>query len=197
MDNPLLVRLHDVLRQQHPAGDILRNLTGHVIALHAVDRGVFVGVFLLGFLVVAFNQAEDLVVGGIRPARKRTGIAVLDIPLGHLKGALLHDLVFDHILDFLDRRRTPHFQAARFHAGRNIPDLLAGQLLVLLVRIVGLGDRHNDFAYVKRRFGTVSLDDFHTPTALSSCIFAGPFQAFPIVAHFFPSSCCIRNTFEI
>ena len=179
VDNSLLMRFHNFLRQQHAAGDILGNLAGHIVALHAVDRGVFVGVFLFGLFVVALDEAEDLVVGGVGPAGKRTGIAVFDIPLGHLKSALLHDLVLDQILYLLNRRRTPHFQAARLHAGRDIPDLVTGQLTMLFVRIVGLGDRHNDFAYVKRRLGTVSLDDFHTPTALSILYFRRPFSSLP------------------
>ena len=77
MNDSFVMGIHNLLGQQNAVGDIPGYLSGHIVPLGRVDDGVLVGVFLLGFLVVAFNQAEDLVVGGIRPARKRTGIACL------------------------------------------------------------------------------------------------------------------------
>ena len=65
MDDACLVGCHDVLGQQDPAGDILGNLACHVVTLNRVDGGVLVGVLLLDLLVVAFDQAQDPVVGGV------------------------------------------------------------------------------------------------------------------------------------
>ena len=65
MDDALLVRLNDILGQQQAVGDISGNLARHIIALRGVDDGVLVGVFLLGLFVVALDQAQDLVIGGI------------------------------------------------------------------------------------------------------------------------------------
>ena len=55
MDQARIVRLDDLLRQQNTLGDILADLTRHIVALHAVDGGVLVGVLLLDLLVVALD----------------------------------------------------------------------------------------------------------------------------------------------
>ena len=73
-------------------GEVLGNLAGHVVALDGVDDGVLVGVLLLGLLVVALDQGQDLVVGGVGLAHERAGIAVGDVVLGDLKRAVRHDL---------------------------------------------------------------------------------------------------------
>ena len=57
MDYTLLVSLHYFLRQQNAVCDILADLARHIIALHAVYGGVFIGVFLLYLFVVAFDKA--------------------------------------------------------------------------------------------------------------------------------------------
>ena len=124
MDDALLVRLDDLLRQQDAARDVLRDLAGHVIALDAVDRRVFIRVFLLGLLVVALDQAEDLVVGRVGAARKRARVAVTDVTLRDLERVLPHDLVLHHILNFLDGRRAAHRLALFLHLGRNGADLV-------------------------------------------------------------------------
>ena len=61
VDDALLVRLDDVLGQQDAVGDVAADLAGHVVTLRAVDDRVLVGVFLLGLLVVALDQAQDAV----------------------------------------------------------------------------------------------------------------------------------------
>ncbi len=48
--------------EQHTHRQILADLTGHIVALDAVDGGVLVGVLLLDFLVVALDEGENLVV---------------------------------------------------------------------------------------------------------------------------------------
>ena len=65
MDNALIVRIHDLLGQQNAVGNILGHLTCHIVTLHGIDGGVLIGVLLLDFLVVGFNQAQDAVVRGV------------------------------------------------------------------------------------------------------------------------------------
>ncbi len=57
MDNARFMSLHNFLRQQNAACNVFRYLARHIVPLHGVYRGVFVGVFLLHFLVVALNEA--------------------------------------------------------------------------------------------------------------------------------------------
>ena len=57
MDDALLMGLNDIRRKQNPAGDILADFAGHIVALDAVDRRVLVGILLLDFLVVTFDEA--------------------------------------------------------------------------------------------------------------------------------------------
>lgn len=57
MDDALLMGLHDIRRKQNTAGDILADLACHIVALYAVDSGVLIGILLLDFLIITFNQA--------------------------------------------------------------------------------------------------------------------------------------------
>ncbi len=56
MDQPLLMRLHDIRCEQKPSCDILAHLARHIIALHAVDRRILVGILLFDFLVIALEE---------------------------------------------------------------------------------------------------------------------------------------------
>ena len=69
VDDALLMGLHDVPGQQQPLGQIAGDLAGHVVPLGGVHHRVLIGVLLLGLLVTALDQGEDLIVGGVgRPA---------------------------------------------------------------------------------------------------------------------------------
>ena len=75
VDQAFLVCLDNVRGQQQAGGQVLGDLTGHVVALDAVDGGVLVGVLLFDFLVVALDQAQNPLVGGWSDASgsERTG----------------------------------------------------------------------------------------------------------------------------
>ena len=164
VDDALLVRLDDLRGQQHTHGQVLADLAGHVITLHAVDGGVFVGVLLLDFLVVALDQREDLVVRRVVGALQALHIAVGDVFTGNLKGAGLHDLILDQILDLLDVHRVAAGQAARLHVVADLDDLLLGQTLAFRHDMVGLGNGCNDLGNVEDGFTAVAFDDFHAYT---------------------------------
>ena len=90
MDDALVVCLYDVLRQQKAVCNITGNLARHIVALGGVYHRVFVGVFLLGLLVVAFDQAQDLIVRRVGLAYQRAGIPICDIGFCNLKRCLLY-----------------------------------------------------------------------------------------------------------
>ena len=93
VDDALPMGLHDVGGQQQPLAQVPGDLAGHVVPLGGVHHRVLVGVLLLGLLVAALDEAEDLLVGGVALADQRADIAVGDVVLGHLIGAVSHDLV--------------------------------------------------------------------------------------------------------
>ena len=93
VDDALPVGFHDLLRQEDTLRDVAAYLAGHVVPLGGIHHRVLVGVFLLGLLVAALDQGEDLLVSSVGAADQRAGVAVGHIVFGHLKGAVGHDLV--------------------------------------------------------------------------------------------------------
>ena len=108
VDDAVPVGLHNVLREEHPLGDVPGDLPCHVVALGRVDHRIFIGILLLGFLVAALDEREDLLVGGVAPADQGADVTVGNIVLGHLKSAVGHDLDLHLILDLLHRGGTVH-----------------------------------------------------------------------------------------
>ena len=93
VDKAFLMRLNDLRVQQQAGSQVFGDLTGHIVALDAVDGGVLVGVLLLDFLVLALDQAEDALVGGVGLALEALDIAVGDIVAGDVMGLDVHELV--------------------------------------------------------------------------------------------------------
>ena len=140
VNDALLMGLHNLLGQQQPLAEVPGDLAGHVIPLGGVYHRVFVGVFLLGFLVAAFDEAEDAVVGGVAPADQRAGIAVGDVILRHLEGPVSHDLVFHQVLNLFHRGGTAQLLTCQLHGFRDAPDLGGGHALFRVDALVGPGD---------------------------------------------------------
>ena len=161
VDDPLIMGLHNIRGQQNTVGDITGNLTGHIVTLGGIDHRVLIGIFLLGFFVAALDEGKDLLIGGIAAAHQAAGIAVGDVALGHLKGAVRHDLLLHQVLNLLHRRRTVHLLAGQIHRFRNAADLHGRHTLAFLHHIIGLGNRGNDLGDIKIHLGAVSLNDFH------------------------------------
>ena len=165
MNQPLLIRLHDLRGQKKPSGEILADLTGHVIPLHAVDNGILIGILLEHLLIVALNQGKNPVVRGVALSHQGSGIAVAHITSGHIKSPLGHDLVFHHILHFFHRNRTVHPGAFKINVFRNLLDLLPGQFLSMS-GLVGLGDCSHNFVDIKIHFRSVSFNYLHENPSL-------------------------------
>ena len=161
VDDALPVGFHNLLRQQDPLRDVPAHLAGHIVPLGGVHHRVLVGVFLLGLLVAALDEGEDLLVGGVGAANQRAGIAVGHIVLGDLIGAVGHDLVLHQILYFLHRGGAVHFQTGKLHAFRNPLDLHGCHPDGLVHAFVCLCDGCNNFRNVKSDFRAVPFDNLH------------------------------------
>ena len=161
VDDALVVGVHDVLGQQNAVGDVAADLAGHVVPLGGVHHRVLVGVLLLGLLVVALDQAEDLVIGGVGLTHQRTGVAVRDVVLGHLEGAVGHDVVLHHVLDLLHGGGAVHLLALQLHGLGDPLDLHRRHPVRLLHSLVGLCDGNDDLGDIEAHLGAVSLNDPH------------------------------------
>ena len=161
MDDAIFVGLDHLRRQQHTHGQVLGDLTGHIVTLHRVDGGVLVGVFLLDFLVVALDQCQDAVIGGVVGALEALDIPVGDILAGHLMGTGFHDGVFHQVLDLLHVHGMVASGADFLHLVRNADDLLLGQTLVGRHDVVRLADCRDDLGNVENDLAAVALDDLH------------------------------------
>ena len=161
VDDALPVGLHNVKGQQNPLRDVPADLARHVVPLGGVYHGILVAVLLLGLLVAALDEGEDLLVGGVGLADQGTGVAVGDVVLGDLIGAVGHDLVLHIVLNLLHRGGAVHLQAGELHALGDALDLHGGQADALIHALVGLGDGDDDFGDVKDHLRAVALDNFH------------------------------------
>ena len=161
VDDALVVGVHNVLGQQDAVGDVAADLTGHIVALGGIHHRVLVGVLLLGLLVIALDEAEDLVISGVGLAHQGAGVAVGDVVLGHLERAVGHDVVLHHILDLLHRGGAVHLLALQLHGLGDSLDLYRRHAVRLRHGLVGLGDGDNDLGNIETDFSAVSLDDPH------------------------------------
>ena len=169
VDQSLLVRFDDLRRQQQPPGDVLGDFAGHVVALNAVDGRILVGILLLDLLVVALDQAQDLVVGGVGLPDQVAHIPVGDVLLGDFKSALLHDPGLDDILNLLDRQRPVERLA---DAGDILADrlyLLRSQRVLEFHSLVGLRHGSQNFRDGELFLRTASLYNLHFPCHYILC----------------------------
>ena len=56
MNDPLFVSLYNILREEHPLGQVTAHLSRHIISLYTVDSRIFIGIFLLYILIVALDE---------------------------------------------------------------------------------------------------------------------------------------------
>ena len=168
MDNASFVGRHNVLGQQNPAGNILTDLACHIVTLHGVDGGVLVGVLLLDFFVVAFNQAENPVIGGIGLTGQAADITICNIFLGDLKGSVGHDRLLHQILNFLHRGAVAHFLTGNLDALPDSLNLQRSQAHLLFHGIIGLGHSHQNLVNIKNNFCAIALDNLHGGSSLGT-----------------------------
>ena len=160
MNDALPVRLHDILRKEHPLGQVLADLAGHVISLHTVNRWILVGILLLHILVIALNQGQNAVIRCIGLAYEGALVTISHIILCKLKRACRHDLVLHHILDLLNGHGPVKFYTLVLNVIRDVLNLLQTQLVFSGSRI-GLCHSHHDLIVVKILFRAIPLNNLH------------------------------------
>jgi hypothetical protein len=160
VDDSLLMSLCYIIGDKETTGDILADFTCHVVTLNADDGRVLVGILLLNLLVVALDQRENAVVGGVRLADERTVVAVAYVASCELKRALGHELILNHVLDLLYGNSALDLVALVLHVVCYVGDLLLGEERTV-GGIVRLANGVDDFFDVERLFGAVTLDNFH------------------------------------
>ena len=161
VDQAFLMCLHDLWVQQQTGGQVLGDLTGHIVALHAVHGGVLVGVLLLDLFVLALDQAQDALVGGVGLPLQALHIAVGDIVPGHIVGLDVHELVLHHVLYFFHVHRTVQRLTLVGHSRGDLRDLFPGQTALTADGIAGLGNGRDDLGNIKGDLCTVAFDDLH------------------------------------
>ena len=167
VDQPLIVRFDDLRRQQQPPGDVLGNFPGHVVALDTVDGRILIGIFLLDLLIVALEQAHDLIVGGVCLADQIAHIPVGNVFFGDFEGAGLHDSGLDDILNFLDRQRPIESLADAGNVLANRLYLLCRQCVLEFHCLIGLRHRGQNFGDGEIFLRPASLYDFHALITIS------------------------------
>ena len=161
VDDAGVVGLHNIRGQEKAAGDVPADLAGHIVPLDGVHRGVFVAVLLLGLLVVALDEGENFVVGGVALADEGAGVAVGDVALGRLEGAVGHDLVLHQVLNLLHGRGAVQLLAVELHGFGDPANLHRRHAAGLRDALVGHGDGRDDFGNVKTDLCAVPLDNVH------------------------------------
>ena len=167
VDKAFLMRLNDLRVQQQAGSQVFGDLTGHIVALDAVDGGVLVGVLLLDFFVLALDEAQDALVGGVGLALEALDIAVGDIVAGDVMGLDVHELVFHHILYLFHADSAVECLTLVGHSCGDVSDLLPGETGLAAYRIAGLGNSGDDLGNIKRHFRTVAFDDLHSAPPVS------------------------------
>ena len=166
VDDTLFVGFHDVGGQKDTAGQILGDLTGHIIALRGINDRVLVGILLLDFLIDLLDQGKDPVVGRIGLSGKLAAETIADIFLRNFVAPHLHDAGLDHILDILDVHRVRGLLHLLGNLLGDRDDLILIELMDRVHLFVGLADRIDDLGEIKSDLLTVSLDniggDCHT-----------------------------------
>ncbi len=95
-----LMGMDHMLWQEEPLCNVLADFPCHIIPLDAVHNWVLVGIFLLDFFIIAFYQAQNLLVRRIGLAHQRPFVTVSDIFSGNLKCIVGHNFIFHHVLNF-------------------------------------------------------------------------------------------------
>ena len=168
VDDTGIVGIHDLLGEQDAAGNILGDLAGHVVTLNRIDGRILIGVFLLDFLVVTFDQTQNAIVSGVGLAHQTTGVTVGDVGLGNLKGTMSHNGLFHQILNFFNSGTSAHLLAGDLHMLGDALDLQRSHADVFFRCFIGFGNGRFDLLCVKDFFRAIAFNDLHIITSLVS-----------------------------
>ena len=159
MDDSFIVSLYDLLWKKDTHGQILADLTGHVVALGGIDGRILIGIFLLGIFIDLIQKREDVIICGIGLTGKLSLVAVADILLCYLIASHLHDAGLYHILDifYIDGMRGLQSTGGNHVSKRR--DLILAQLMELGNLLIGLLNGIYDLRLIEDDFYAISLND--------------------------------------
>ena len=149
VDKTLVVSSNNILWKELTLNEVLRNLTSHVVTLNRNNGRVLVGVLLLDFLVVALNQRQNLVIGGVLVTLLVLDVAVNDVLTSNLKAVKSHELILDKVLDLLDGDGVSSLLALIGNVEGSKLNLTLSQALILRDLCVSLSDCVNNLLYLE------------------------------------------------
>ena len=149
VDKTLVVSSNNILWKELTLNEVLRNLTSHVVTLNRNNGRVLVGVLLLDFLVVALNQRQNLVIGGVLVTLLVLEVTVNDVLTSNLKAVKSHELILDKVLDLLDGDGVSSLLALIGNVEGSKLNLTLSQALILRDLCVSLSDCVNNLLYLE------------------------------------------------
>ena len=158
VQHALFVRLADLFGQEDALGEVLRHFARDEVALGRRGERVLVGVLLHHVFVRVGDEAQDRLVRRVRLAHERAVIPIDDVRFGEGIVPLLHQLLFDDVLNVLDEHALFLFG---FDVFEDRLDLLARRTLLRLHFGIRFADRDRDLRPVVFGNRPVSLDDLH------------------------------------
>ena len=144
VDKTLVVSSNNILWKELTLNEVLRNLTSHVVTLNGNNGRILVGVLLLDFLVVALNQRQNLVIGGVLVTLLVLDVAVNDVLTSNLKAVKSHELILDKVLDLLDGDGVSSLLTLIGNVEGSKLNLTLSQALILRDLCVSLSDCVNN-----------------------------------------------------
>ena len=149
VDKALIVSSNNILWKKLTLNEVLRNLTSHVVTLNRNNGRILVGVLLLDFLVVALNQRQNLVIGGVLVTLLVLDVAVNDVLTSNLKAVKSHELILDKVLDLLDSDGVSSLLTLIGNVEGSKLNLTLSQALILRDLCVSLSDCVNNLLYLE------------------------------------------------
>ena len=162
MDDSFFMRVYNMLRQKKAARNVFPDFSGHIIPLHAVDRRIFIGIFLFYLFVVALQKRHNLLVRRIGLSNQRPFVTIRNIVTGNGKRMLLHNFIFYQILYFFDIQCAAHIIAGIFYAAAYLFDLFFCHFFIFKHSIVRLDNCGFNFGNVIIFFHSASFNNFHS-----------------------------------
>ena len=166
MQNPLIMRISNLLWKQNSTSKILGNLSSNEIPLSRSNCRILIGVFLSYLHIIISNQRKDGIIGRICLSNQGSLIAVDNILLGKFCFIKLDQLHFNKILNFFNWNR-PFF--CSFQSSNNFLNYKFARLFCFWHFFISLLDCNVNFFSIISHFWTISLDyllDCHLDTKI-------------------------------
>ena len=163
MDYAFIMGFGNFFRQNHPAGQVLGNLTGDQVPLGRSHNRIFIAVFFHNIFVAVTDQRKDGFIRRIGFTHQRPAVTVNNVGFCQIKLAGFLQLAFHNILNIL------HQQAGTvlpLYICCNFFNLAFGNTALLFYSRIGFLNGHYYFLGIKVNCRAVALNYFHAKTLL-------------------------------